>query len=43
MTKKASSVTNFHGKFVPLHLHFERDADLFVAQSLTRTATSNEI
>ena len=61
-------MTNFHGKFVPLHkicartgctsaksklsalglhrpcyTHFERDADLFVAQSLYRTCTSNEI
>ena len=36
-------MTNFHGKFVTLHLHFERDADFFVAQSLTRTCTSNEI
>lgn len=42
MTKKASSVTNFHGKFVPLQRCFAKGTN-YIAQLSTRTATSNEI
>ena len=39
----AKSELSALGLHRPCHTHFERDADLFVAQLSSRTATSNEI
>jgi len=39
----AKSKLSALGLHRPCHTHFERDANLFIAQFLSRTATSNEI